>query len=156
MTPDKQFNEQSIQQYLYDHIPLSKAMHVKVTSASPDRVELFAPLAPNINHRETVFGGSASAVAILSAWTLLHLRLTHNNCRTRLVIQRNAMEYEAPIENDFTALCQFEDNDDSNTWNSFTRMLDRKKRARIKMNSTLTCNHQTVARFEGDFVAIIL
>ena len=61
-------DRQSIKEYLYEHIPLSKAMGVEVVEAVSDRVLLKAPLAPNINHRETVFGGSASALCILSAW----------------------------------------------------------------------------------------
>jgi thioesterase domain-containing protein len=62
-------------QYLHEHIPLSRAMGVEVVEATWDGVSLRAPLAPNINHRETVFGGSASAVAILAAWALLYVRL---------------------------------------------------------------------------------
>ena len=38
-------------------------MGVRVVSAAFDRVELSAPLAPNINHRDTLFGGSAAAIA---------------------------------------------------------------------------------------------
>jgi thioesterase domain-containing protein len=145
--------KQDVQQYLYEHIPLSKAMEVQVLEASQDRVRLSAPLEPNINHRETVFGGSASALAILSAWTLLHLRLSGNDCHTRLVIQRNSMHYEAPIESNFTARCSF---DDIEAWERFTSMLNRKKRARIKVQSVLECLGKKVASFEGEFVAIIL
>lgn len=60
-------NPQALEQYLHDHIPLSKAMQVSVLEASQERVILMAPLAPNINHTESVFGGSASAVATLAA-----------------------------------------------------------------------------------------
>ncbi|MFB3040360.1 MAG: YiiD C-terminal domain-containing protein, partial [Candidatus Poribacteria bacterium] len=65
----------ALEEYLHEHIPLSKAIGVKVVEADSAGVTLSAPLAPNINHRETVFGGSASAVAILAAWTLLYVRL---------------------------------------------------------------------------------
>src|SRR5581483_6434170 len=67
--------EQEIEQYLHRHIPLSAAMGVRVRAASPERVELAAPLAPNINHHETLFGGSGAAIATLSAWTLVNIRL---------------------------------------------------------------------------------
>ncbi len=60
-----------LERYLQDRIPLSRAMAVEVRTASPAGVTLFAPLAPNINHRDTVFGGSASALAILAAWSAL-------------------------------------------------------------------------------------
>ena len=58
---------QRIQDYLHEHIPLSKAMGATVLKVDLSGVVLSAPLEPNINHRETVFGGSASSLAILAA-----------------------------------------------------------------------------------------
>ena len=46
--------EERIQQYLHDKIPLSAAMGVRVKMATRERVQLSAPLAPNVNHNETV------------------------------------------------------------------------------------------------------
>ena len=66
---------QDLEHYLHEHIPLSRAMQAQVLAASTEGITLGAPLAPNINHRETVFGGSASALAILAAWALVHTRL---------------------------------------------------------------------------------
>lgn len=92
-----------LENYLHEHIPLSSAMQVSVTEVSLEEVVLGAPLAPNINHRDTVFGGSASALAILAAWSLLHTRLSASGINTRLVIQRNSMSYEHAIAGYFTA-----------------------------------------------------
>src|SRR5487761_2583361 len=97
-----------LEAYLHAHIPLSRAMSVGVVSIAAERVVLSAPLGPNINHRSTVFGGSASAVAILAAWSLLHLRLTGAGMESRLVIQKNSMDYLAPITGDFTATAQLD------------------------------------------------
>lgn len=144
MTPE------ALQTYLYDHIPLSEAMAVQVLSLEPDRVVLGAPLEPNINHRDTVFGGSASAVAILSAWSLLHLRLTAAGFPSRLVIQRNSMEYLAPISGSFTATARL---DPHANWDSFTKMLTRKGRARISAQSELYYDGLLAGRLQGEFVA---
>ena len=84
--------ETRVQRYLYQYIPLSAAMGVQVRTASVGHVKLAAPLRPNVNHTETVFGGSAAALATLSAWTLLHLRLENARLDARLVIQRSRME----------------------------------------------------------------
>ena len=92
-----------LQQYLHEHIPITRAMQVTVLEAKPDATLLAAPLAPNINHRDTVFGGSAAALATLAAWTLLHARLAAAGLPSRLVIQRNTMDYDAPIPADFSA-----------------------------------------------------
>src|ERR1700754_5153414 len=93
----------ALQRYLHGYIPLSAAMQVSVLAVDAAGVTLHAPLAPNINHRETVFGGSASAVAILAAWSLLHTRMLADGVSARLVIQSNAMDYLLPIAGDFTA-----------------------------------------------------
>ncbi|MCP5046874.1 MAG: thioesterase [bacterium] len=153
MKPKPETKPHQVRQYLYDHIPISKAMGLEVVEASRNRVEISAPLGPNINHRATVFGGSASALAIFSAWTLLHLRLTHQGIRCRLVIQRNSVNYDAPIQDTFTAVCTF---DDSDGWQRFMSTLERRKRARITVHSVLYCRGNNVGSFTGDFVAIEL
>jgi thioesterase domain-containing protein len=140
-----------VERYLHEHIPLSKAMAVTVVSVEPDEVVLRAPLAPNINHRETVFGGSASALAILAAWSLLHARLRSEGVPSRLVIQRNTMEYERPIPGDFTARASLERPEH---WQQFTRMLARKGKARITVCSVLEHAGQAVGRLTGEFVAL--
>ena len=60
-----------LQASLHERIPLSRAMGVRVLRAEPGGVVVEAPLAPNVNHSGTVFGGSASAVALLAAWALV-------------------------------------------------------------------------------------
>ncbi|WP_436054037.1 YiiD C-terminal domain-containing protein [Phenylobacterium sp. LjRoot225] len=55
---------------------MSKAMQVEVIAAKTDATILRAPLEPNINHRETAFGGSVSALAILSDASLWNCRRT--------------------------------------------------------------------------------
>jgi thioesterase domain-containing protein len=139
-----------LQEYLHVHIPLSNAMQVAVERFDEDSVVLSAPLAPNINHRETVFGGSAAAVAILAAWSLLHTRLESDGVSRRLVIQRHTMQFDLPIDGAFTARSHIE----PDAWTTFVRALERKGRARIAVSSVLECDGSTVARFDGTFVAL--
>jgi len=140
----------ALETYLHDHIPLSRAMDVRVVSIADDAVVLGAPLAPNINHRDTVFGGSASAVAILSAWCLVHLRLTAAGQPSRVVIQRNSMDYLAPIAGDFTARATL---DGDQNWTRFMTMLTRKGLARISVTALLDYEGKTAGRLSGEFVA---
>lgn len=142
---------QDLELYLHQHIPLSLAMQVSAVAVSADSIVLGAPLAPNINHRETVFGGSASALAILAAWSLLHVRLVGEGAQSRLVIQRNSMEYLEPIAGAFTARSGLEEPQD---WPQFRRMLLRRGKARIAVASVLECEGQIVGRFRGEFVAL--
>jgi len=140
-----------LENYLHEHIPLSAAMQVSVVDVSTEHVLLAAPLAPNINHQHTVFGGSASAVAILAAWSMLHTRLAAAGISARLVIQRNSMSYEQPMAGDFTASASAPPSD---AWEPFVRMFARKGRARITMSSTLWYQGREAGRLEGEFVAL--
>lgn len=144
-------NLHELETYLHEHIPLSLAMQVAVLEATPEQVILCAPLAPNINHRETVFGGSASALTILSAWALLHTKLTTSGFRCTLVIQRNSMSYEKAVTGSFSAIATAPSVE---AWQSFTRMLQRKGRARVNVSSVLMQEGHAAGHFEGDFVAL--
>jgi thioesterase domain-containing protein len=126
-------------------------MELKVIMASPDRVQLSAPLAPNINHRETAFGGSVSALAILSAWTLLYIRLEVERLATRLVIQSNTMRYDAPVTGTFFADAALRD---PAQWSRFLQTMRRRGRARITVASAVSCNGTKAGEFEGEFVAL--
>ena len=141
-----------LERYLHQQIPLSAAMGVRVRMATPERVQLAAPLSPNVNHHETVFGGSAAALATLSAWTLLHLRIARAGLRARLVIQRSSMEYEQPIPGDFDAVCRFSD---ELAWERFRSTLVRRGRARLTLSAHLVYDARRMGTFEGDFVGLI-
>ena len=140
-----------VQQYLYDHIPLSKAMQVSAIALSDSEVILSAPLAPNINHRDTVFGGSASALAILAAWSLLYLRLRNAGVESRIVIQRNTMDYQLPMDGEFFARSSLAHPEE---WDRFMRLLTSKGRARISVSSTTEFEGKVTGQLVGEFVAL--
>ncbi len=139
-----------LEAYLHAQIPLSRAMGVRVGAADVDHVLLHAPLAPNINHHETVFGGSVSALAILSAWSLVHLRLTAEGVASSVVIQRNSIDYERPVIGAFSAHSSLES---VTAWERFRHILQRKGRARIAVQSKVEFDGEVAARFSGEFVA---
>jgi thioesterase domain-containing protein len=141
-----------LERYLHEQIPLSAVMGVRVRTAVPERVQLAAPLGPNVNHNETVFGGSAAALATLAAWALLHLRIARAAIHARLVIQRSSMEYEEPIPGEFEAVCRFAD---EIAWERFRTTLLRRRRARMRLVAHLFYESRQMAAFEGDFVALM-
>ncbi|MEJ2410802.1 MAG: YiiD C-terminal domain-containing protein [Novosphingobium sp.] len=145
-------NPQALGEYLHRQIPLSAAMEVRVLSASAQSVVLSAPLGPNINHKSTVFGGSASALAILAAWSLVHLRLEEEGLPGEVVIQSNRMGYDRPMPGTFTASSKLVD---ERAWPAFVKMLARKKRARIEVESVLACGGVEAGHLTGRFVAFL-
>ncbi|MFI5356944.1 MAG: YiiD C-terminal domain-containing protein [Opitutales bacterium] len=142
----------AVEAYLHRHIPVSRAMAVRVVACTAAHVRLQAPLAANVNHRATVFGGSASAVAILAAWTWLHYALQESGLRCRVVIQRNTIDYLAPIDGDFAGEC---DGLDPVALERLRRTLRRYGKARTTLEARLVLRGKTVARFSGAYVALL-
>lgn len=141
----------TLQDYLHRHIPITRAMQVEVVAADPAEVRLAAPLAPNVNHCATAFGGSACAVAILSAWALLHVRLQTLGIDGRAVIRANTMRYERPIAAAFSAVAQAPE---PAAWDRFMRTLQRRRIARIALTAALHCDGGKAGEMSGEFVAL--
>ena len=141
----------AVEQYLHEHIPISKAMEVAVTSMDQYGVILSAPLAPNINHRNTAFGGSISTLAILSAWTFVHVQLEQLNLSSRIVIQSNSLDYTDPATGNFQAHCSAPDQE---AWQRFLVTLSKRGKSRIMLASAVYSNGVLVGKFQGKYVAI--
>ncbi len=145
-------DKSELEEHLRRQIPLSAAMEIAVREAAANSIVLSAPLKPNINHMQTVFGGSAPALAILAAWSLVHVRLADEGFKCAVVIQSNHMDYDRPIAGCFTAVSFLSDGSD---WPNFMRTLRRRRLARIEVQSVLRHEDAVAGRFTGRFVAFL-
>ena len=137
--------------YLHEHIPLSRHLGAVVQAYDGASIRVGAPLAPNLNHRNTAFGGSLSALAILSGWALLHLNLRNLGLPNRLVIQRSSLDFQAPVDGDFTAISTLPP---AAEWDRFLSTLARHGRARVSVPGAIHCAAGIGATHEGVYVAL--
>jgi thioesterase domain-containing protein len=143
----------AVERYLHEHIPITRHMGVCVTDYDGDKVRLAAPLASNLNHRSTAFGGSLSSLGILAGWTLLHIKMLEAECRVRLVIQHSEMDFTAPAHSDFAAECRMPD---TAAWRRFKQALDKRGRGRLALAADLWADGIRVGRHHGTYVAVCL
>lgn len=134
-----------LKKFLYASMPLCSAMQLDVMMAEPDHVILSAPLAPNINHKKTAFGGSLHSVATLACFSLVHV-----NVKGEIVIAGSEIEYLAPVTDDFQAECKMPD---SFEWDRFLKIFQKKGRARIQLSAEIWQGKQLAVKFKGTFVA---
>lgn len=140
----------ALDDYLHSHIPITRAMAVQTRVASATHVELAAPLAPNINVHGTAFGGSGATLALLAAWSVLHLRLEAEGIANQLVIQRSTTEYLLPVSGDLVARANLDGVD----LTGFLGTLKKRGRARLTVSAELVFEGKIAGRLSGDFVAI--
>jgi len=146
-------NLTEITSYIHEHIPLTSHLGARITAYDGRSITISAPLKPNLNHRNTAFGGSISALGILSGWALLFLKLRETNLRNRLVIQKSKFDFDDPIDDDFKATCILPEPE---IWDKFIKTLSRHGRARIAVLSKIEDSCGIGGTHEGVYVAIAL
>ncbi len=143
---------EELTKYINEHIPVTAHLGAKVTFYDGEKLEIHAPLEPNLNHRNTAFGGSLSALAILSAWALLFIKMKEHKLQAQLVIQKSSFDFTEPIEDDFTASCLAPNEAD---WNKFLTTLNKRGKARIQLDSSIVTAHNEGGNHSGSYVAIL-
>lgn len=148
----KSSSKVDLEEYLHKHIPISSAMGIGVELATPERIVLGAPFSNNINHKQTVFGGSLHAVATLACWSLLHVNLAElDGGQTQIVIANSNVDYLIPVAADFKAECAMPEKAD---WERFCKILQRKGKARIKLSAKIIQDEKLCVDYSGIFVVL--
>ncbi|MHC8303700.1 thioesterase domain-containing protein [Pseudomonas sp. PB3P13] len=137
---------------LHNDIPLTRDMGLKVLGWQDQRLRLHLPLAANVNHKSTMFGGSLYCGAVLAGWGWLHLRLREEGIEDgHIVIQEGQISYPLPVTTDAIAICQAPS---AAVWKKFLLMYERYGRARLTLHSRIVNadSDEDAVRFTGQFV----
>ena len=86
-----------LEQCMHQLIPLSVAMELSVSHYDGNKLQLSAPLGPNINHQMTAFGGSLLSGCALVGWGLLQLQLGHMGRTGNVVVGEATSTFYAPV-----------------------------------------------------------
>jgi thioesterase domain-containing protein len=138
----------ALEQILHSEIPISQAMGIRVADYDGASLSLDAPLAPNINHKSTAFGGSLYSLAVLCGWGLLHLKLADARMHKHIVIQESTIRYLHPVEHDLHAECRLDDA----AFKYFLRTLEKHGRARLSLDVIITHDNRPAVEFTGRYV----
>lgn len=90
----------NFQKFLYQEIPLTEKMGLKLLEYSGQELIVGAPLDNNINDKGTVFGGSSSALMIISAWSLIKLNCKEHQIDADIVIHKNETTWQKAMSTD--------------------------------------------------------
>ena len=140
------------QEILNSKIPLTKHMGVKVKRVDSTETILWVPLLPNKNHKETAFGGSLASAAMLCGWcTLMFFLLKKDLGSTRVVLADTHIQFLAPVEGDFEAVCRPSEEKLINFYNKLTA----KGKASIALEISIFCGGKEAVKMSGVYVAVL-
>ena len=97
----------SFQQQLYKDIPLTRDMSMQIVGFSNGILTVQAPLTNNINDKDSVFGGSSSALMIVSAWSLIKLSCDRSFIEADIVIHKNETLWNKAMYQDLIIIASF-------------------------------------------------
>ncbi|HGM5582807.1 TPA: YiiD C-terminal domain-containing protein [Pseudomonas putida] len=148
MTTDSQY----LQAVLHSDIPLTREMGMEVIDWREQCLRLQLPLAPNVNHKSTMFGGSLYCAAVLVGWGWLHLRLRELGIDDgHIVIHEGQISYPLPVTGTALARCPAPD---AKAWERFLTLYQRRGRARLTLETTVSNADSDAAavNFSGQYV----
>jgi thioesterase domain-containing protein len=141
---------QALQLLLYEDIPLTRAMQLKVLSWQAEELRLGLPLHANSNHHNSMFGGSLYSAAVLAGWGWLHLRLQQVGIVGGIVIKDAQISYLLPVNTAAQACCAAPP---PGAWDQFVSTYQRRGLARLALQTqVLTDAGEVAVRFAGEYV----
>ncbi|NAS98732.1 thioesterase [Pseudomonas syringae pv. actinidifoliorum] len=150
--PKDDLAARELERVLHHDIPLTRDMGMRVIDWHTRTLRLHLPLAPNVNHKSTLFGGSLYCGAVLAGWGWLHLRLHEVGITDgHIVIQDGQISYPLPVRSDAIARCEAPE---MVQWEKFITTYQRRGRARLTLHTCITAqdSDEQAVRFVGQFV----
>ena len=145
-------DSQYLQAVLHRDIPLTQEMGLEVVGWQQQVLQLQLPLAANVNHKSTMFGGSLYCAAVLAGWGWLHLRLRELGIDDgHIVIQEGQISYPLPVTGAAVARCAAPD---EKAWERFLALYQRRGRARLTLETTVSNvgSDEAAVLFNGQYV----
>lgn len=128
---------ESLQHLLYKDIPLTKDMGLELIEFKGNEIKAIAPLSKNINDKGSVFGGSSSALMIITAWSLIKLNCDEYDIVADIVIHKNNTVWHKASYEDLLINAKFTKDYD---FNEVKSAIASKRHQRIECNIELVNN----------------
>lgn len=123
-----------LKQFFIDHLPITQFMGLEVESYDGDTLILTAPLEPNINDKQTAFGGSLYNTAVMACWGMIYLKTQEKNIQCNQVVAEGSMKYIAPVDGRIRAICHAPSEEELI---AFFDHFERKGKARIGLEAAI-------------------
>jgi thioesterase domain-containing protein len=143
-TPDE------LERFIRAHIPLARAMDVRVAGWDGEGLEMTAPLAPNINDKACAFGGSLSGLMTLAGWGLVVLALGKHGVDADVYVARAETRYLAPLFTDLHASARLAEDEGSL---DFLATLEARGKARLRVDCRVAGGNGDACVQRSDFAA---
>lgn len=144
---------QAFQAFLYDHIPAVKYMQLAVQQCTPALLSATAPIAPNINDKNTVFGGSSAALMTICGWSLIKMHLEKHGTHNDVVVHQADSKWIKAQDDDMIIKASVKPDVD---WQQLATQIKSKNRVtKLSVHcQVLNQNHELCSEMTGKYVIL--
>lgn len=89
--------------FLKEHLPLARAAGVNIDHYDGTCLQVSAPLALNINDKNTAFGGSLYNLCVIAAWGMTDLKAKELCLTGDIVVAKGEINYLKPLRSKLVA-----------------------------------------------------
>jgi len=146
---------QKLKDFFAEHLPITQFMGLEVESYDGEQLVLTAPLGPNINDKQTAFGGSLYNAAVMACWGFAYLKTQEKGLVCNQVVTAGDVKYIAPVTGKIRAVCESPGDD---IMASFLDHFGRKGRAKISLEAIITTDGEPDSKvavlFSGQYAIL--
>lgn len=140
---------QTLVDYLRTHVPLTQEIDIGAGAQNSHWLELSAPLHPNLNDKQTAFGGSLATLCTLSGWCITSMLCRAITPKIDIAVIDSHIRYLLPVTTDpITARAFFPSIEDQS---NFIELLQDKSRAKLSIKVEVNENDHTAVNFEARY-----
>ncbi len=141
-----------IDRFLLQHVPLSQAMGVYLHHQDADEIALAAPLVPNLNDKQTAFGGSLASLCSLCGWATIYLLLSERAYEqdADIAIAHADVRFLAPVRHELIARCPWPA---VSVRQQFVADYEQQRKATLSLEIKVFGGDLTAVQFTGRYVA---
>jgi len=139
-----------IESTIHSEIPLCKQMGISIEKFDDEGLIAKAPLAPNINHKNSAFGGSLYNVCVIAGWSMVYGILLQKDISAHVVIQHSNIDYRTAVTSeDIVAFCE---SPKDRVIEKFIKTFEKRGMSRIALVVKIMQNDELAVHFEGKYV----
>ncbi|MFC3192916.1 YiiD C-terminal domain-containing protein [Marinicella sediminis] len=144
---------EAFQAFLYAEIPMVEYMQLKLCEINTHSIQALAPIGPNINDKQTVFGGSSSALMTICGWSLIKSQLEHHGLHNDVVIHQAKTRWHKAQTDDLNITAALSDEHD---WDKLIAQLKTSRRpVKISVDCVVHNQHnEKCSSMQGGFVVL--
>ena len=142
---------QKLTEFFEAHLPITEFMGLGVDSYDGKQLTLKAPLAPNINDKQTAFGGSLYNACVMACWGFAYLKTLEAQIDGNQVVVSGNIKYKRPVAGEIKATCSTPGEEAEH---HFIDGFKRHGKGKIELKATVLCEGKVAVEFEGTYAVL--